>query len=161
MKSMRLVSVIGGAQCSQSEAFFAEEIGRLIAKEGLAIVCGGRGGIMEAVCCGVWEQGGFTLGILPSTDAEDANPYLSVALPTGLAEARNVLVVLAGEIVLAIGGGYGTLSEIAHALGQGKPVVGYGTWAGHNANLNDLPIHRVESPQEAITTIRTLLSKEL
>ena len=160
MKSMRLISVIGGAQCSQSEALFAEEIGRLIAKEGLAIVCGGRGGIMEAACRGAWEDDGFTLGILPSTGVEGANPYLSVILPTGLNEARNVLVVLAGEVVLAIGGGYGTLSEIAHALRQGKPVVGYGTWAGRNANIKDLPIHRVESPQEAIVLIRELFSLE-
>lgn len=160
MKSMRLISVIGGAQCNQAEALFAEEMGRLIAKEGLVIVCGGRGGIMEAVCRGAWDQGGLTLGILPSKDGKDANSYLSVALPTGLNEARNVLVITAAEVVLAIGGGYGTLSEIAHALRQGKPVVGYGTWAAQNASIQDLPIHRVESPQEAIAQIRALLSKE-
>ncbi|TFH34385.1 MAG: TIGR00725 family protein, partial [Anaerolineales bacterium] len=105
MKSVRLVSVIGSAQCSSSEARFAEEVGRLIAKEGMGIVCGGRGGVMEAVCRGAWDAGGFTLGLLPSTHAGDANAFLSVAIPTGMNEARNVLVVLAGEIVLAIGGG--------------------------------------------------------
>jgi uncharacterized protein (TIGR00725 family) len=157
MKTMQLISVIGAAQCSRSEALFAEEAGRLMAIAGLGIVCGGRGGVMEAVCRGAWDKGGFTLGILPSTDMQSANPFLTVALPTGLREARNVLVVLAGAIVLAIGGGYGTLSEIAHALKQGKQVIGYNTWSGHNEHISDLPIHRVESPEATMTVIQKLL----
>ena len=160
MNRLRIISVIGGAQCSQTEANFAEEIGRLIAREGLGIACGGRGGVMEAVCRGAWDQGGFTLGILPSLDMESANPYLTVALPTGLGEARNVFVVQAGELVLAIGGGYGTLSEIAHALRQAKTVLGYSTWSAQDRQRNELPIHRVESPSETITAIRELLSLE-
>jgi len=160
MRRLRIISVIGGAQCSQSEASFAEDIGRMIAREGLGVACGGRGGVMEAVCRGAWDKSGFTLGILPSLDMENANPYLTVALPTGLGEARNVLVIQAGEVVLAIGGGYGTLSEIAHALRQGKPVIGYSTWCAQDGHHDELPIHRVESPSEAINTIRELLSLE-
>jgi uncharacterized protein (TIGR00725 family) len=157
VKAIRLISVIGAADYDQRESAFAEEVGQLLAEAGLGIVCGGRGGVMEAVCRGAREHGGFTLGILPSQDRHQANRYLSVILPTGLGEARNVLVVLAGEVVLAIGGGYGTLTEIAHALKYEKPVVGFQTWSGHRPGLGELPIHRVESPAEAIKSIQELM----
>jgi uncharacterized protein (TIGR00725 family) len=157
MKSLHLISVIGAADCDQRESAFAEEVGQLLAEAGFGVVCGGRGGVMEAVCRGAWVHGGFTLGILPSVDRDQANRYLSVILPTGLGEARNVLVVLAGEVVLAIGGGYGTLTEIAHALRHEKPVVGFQTWRGHRLDLGELPIHRVESPAEAIKSIQELM----
>jgi uncharacterized protein (TIGR00725 family) len=157
VKRIRLISVIGAVDCDEREAAFAEEVGQLLAKAGFGVVCGGRGGVMEAVCRGAWEHGGFTVGILPSVDRNQANPFLSVALPTGLNEARNVLVVLAGEAVLAIGGGYGTLTEIAHALKHRKPVVGFQTWRGHRPDLAELSIHRVESPAEAVNQIRVLI----
>ena len=157
MKPIRLISVIGGSQCSQAQASFAEQAGSLIAAAGFGIVCGGRGGVMEAVCRGAWQAEGFTMGILPSIDTGQANPFLTVALPTGLHEARNVLVVLAGEAVLAIGGGFGTLSEIAHAMRMGKSVVGYQTWEGRESDVGELPIHRVESPEQAVLTLQNLL----
>jgi uncharacterized protein (TIGR00725 family) len=106
----------------------AAEVGRLIAERGAVLVCGGRGGAMEAACRGAKEVGGLTVGILPGPDRSEANPFVDVVLPTGLGEARNALVVGAADAVIAIGGGYGTLSEIALALKAGKRVIGLGTW---------------------------------
>jgi uncharacterized protein (TIGR00725 family) len=106
----------------------AVEVGRLLAERGAALVCGGRGGAMEAACRGAKEADGLTVGILPGADRSDANPFVDVVLPTGLGEARNALVVGAADAVIAIGGGYGTLSEIALALKAGKRVIGLGTW---------------------------------
>jgi uncharacterized protein (TIGR00725 family) len=106
----------------------AAEVGRLLAERGATLVCGGRGGAMEAACRGAKEADGLTVGILPGADRSDANPFVDVALPTGLGEARNALVVGAADAVIAIGGGYGTLSEIALALKAGKRVIGLGTW---------------------------------
>jgi uncharacterized protein (TIGR00725 family) len=103
-------------------------VGRLVAERGAVLVCGGLGGAMEAACRGAKQAGGLTVGILPGSDRSDANPYVDVALPTGLGEARNALVVRAADAVIAIGGGYGTLSEIAFALKAGKRVIGLDTW---------------------------------
>jgi uncharacterized protein (TIGR00725 family) len=106
----------------------AAAVGRLLAERGAVLVCGGRGGAMEAACRGAKEVGGLTVGILPGPDRSEANPFVDVVLPTGLGEARNALVVAAADVVIAIGGGYGTLSEIALALKVGKRVIGLGTW---------------------------------
>jgi uncharacterized protein (TIGR00725 family) len=103
-------------------------VGRLVAERGAVVVCGGLGGTMEAACRGAKQAGGTTVGILPGLDRSQANPFVDVALPTGLGEARNALVVRAADAVIAIGGGYGTLSEIALALKSGKRVIGLGTW---------------------------------
>jgi uncharacterized protein (TIGR00725 family) len=99
-----------------------------VAKHGAVLVCGGLGGTMEAACRGARQAGGLTVGILPGSDRSDANAYVDVALPTGLGEARNALVVGTADAVIAIGGGYGTLSEIGLALKAGKRVVGLDTW---------------------------------
>jgi uncharacterized protein (TIGR00725 family) len=106
----------------------AAEVGRLLAERGATLICGGRGGAMEAACRGAKEADGLTVGILPGSDRSEANPFVDVVLPTGLGEARNALVVGAADVVIAIGGGYGTLSEIALALKVGKRVIGLGTW---------------------------------
>jgi uncharacterized protein (TIGR00725 family) len=103
-------------------------VGRLLAARGALVVCGGLGGVMEEACRGARAGGGTTIGILPGLSRSDANPFVDVAIPTGLGEARNALVVRAADAVIAIGGGYGTLSEIALALKAGKRVVGLGTW---------------------------------
>jgi uncharacterized protein (TIGR00725 family) len=110
------------------------------------LVCGGLGGVMEAACRGAKGSGGLTVGILPGADRAAANPFVDVAIPTGLGEARNALVVRAADAVIAIGGGYGTLSEIALALRAGKPVVGLGTWeiAG---------VVTVSGPEAAVETV--------
>jgi uncharacterized protein (TIGR00725 family) len=116
----------GGAPAAELDA--AEAVGRALASRGAVIVCGGLGGVMEAACRGAKDAGGTTLGILPGDDRADANEFVDVAVATGLGEARNALVVRAADAVVAIGGEWGTLSEIALALRAGKRVVGLGTW---------------------------------
>lgn len=106
----------------------AEEVGRGLAEGGAVVVCGGLGGVMAAACRGATAAGGTTVGILPGADRAAANSWVTVPLPTGLGEGRNVLIVRATEVLVALGGGYGTLSEIALALRSGRPVVGLGTW---------------------------------
>ena len=106
----------------------AEETGRLLAEAGAVIVTGGLGGVMEAASRGAREAGGTTLGVLPGNDRREANAWVEVALPTGMGEARNALVVRAADALVAIAGGWGTLSEIALARKAGKPVAGVGSW---------------------------------
>jgi uncharacterized protein (TIGR00725 family) len=106
----------------------AESVGRALAARGAVVVCGGLGGTMEAACRGAKDAGGTTVGLLPGSDRAHANPFVDVAVATGLGEARNALVVRAADALVAIGGGYGTLSEIALGLRTGKPVVGLATW---------------------------------
>ena len=120
--------MVGPGEASADELAAAESVGRELARAGAVLVCGGLGGAMEAASRGAHEAGGVAVGILPGTDRSAANPYLDVAIPTGLGEARNALVVRAADALVAVGGGYGTLSEIALALKAGKLVVGLGTW---------------------------------
>jgi uncharacterized protein (TIGR00725 family) len=122
------VAVVGAGHATAEQAAVAEEAGRAVAEAGALLVCGGLGGVMEAACRGAKQAGGTTLGILPGTDRSQANAYVDVAVPTGLGEARNALVVRAADALIAVAGEYGTLSEIALALKTGKPVVGIGTW---------------------------------
>jgi uncharacterized protein (TIGR00725 family) len=121
--------VVGpGDGAAEAELAEAEEAGAAIAEAGAVLVCGGLGGVMEAACRGARSRGGLTVGVLPGTDRNDANGWVVVALPTGLGEGRNALVVRAAGAVVAIGGGWGTLSEIALALRAGLPVLGVGSW---------------------------------
>ncbi len=126
---MRLVSVIGSSTASKDsdEYKFAYETGKILAERGFAVVCGGRGGVMEAVCRGSKEKGGLTIGIMPSYTGEEANPYVDIRINTGMNWNRNPIVVASGEIVVAVGGNYGTLSEIAYSFILGKTVLGYKT----------------------------------
>jgi len=124
-----VVAVVGpGRDASAEELAAAEAAGAAIAEAGAVLVCGGLGGVMEAACRGARSEGGTTIGLLPGTDREDANGWVVLALPTGLGEGRNALIVRAADAVVAIGGGFGTLSEIALALRAGVPVHGVGTW---------------------------------
>lgn len=123
-----VVAVVGPGRpdpCAESRA---EAVGRHLADAGAVLVCGGLGGAMAAACRGAASRGGLTIGILPGEDRRTANPWVQVALATGLGELRNALVVRAADAVVAVGGGYGTLSEVALALRAGRPVVGLGTW---------------------------------
>jgi uncharacterized protein (TIGR00725 family) len=122
------VAVSGGGRADADACRRAEEVGRELARRGVVVVTGGLGGAMEAACRGAKDAGGTTIGILPGDDRGDANPYVDVAVPTGLGEGRNALVVRAADAVVAVAGEFGTLSEIALALRLGKPVVGLGTW---------------------------------
>ncbi|MFA6281294.1 MAG: TIGR00725 family protein [Candidatus Omnitrophota bacterium] len=122
------ISVIGGSICSKQDYKIAQEVGRLIAQQGWTLICGGRTGVMEAACRGAKVAGGITVGILPSVSGKEANKYLDVNIPTGLGYARNVLVVRASKIIIAISGKYGTLSEIAFAFNEDRHVIGINTW---------------------------------
>jgi uncharacterized protein (TIGR00725 family) len=122
------VAVVGPSDAARAELMCAQEVGRLLATRGAVVVCGGLGGVMEAVAEGAQGTGGTVLGILPGADRSAANRYVSVVLTTDMGEMRNVLVVRAADVVIAVGGAYGTLSEIAYALRTGVPVVGIGTW---------------------------------
>jgi uncharacterized protein (TIGR00725 family) len=135
--------VVGPGEASAEEVDAAERIGRGLAASGAVVVCGGLGGVMAAACRGAFERGGMTVGILPGLDRASANDYVRVAIPTGLGELRNGLVVRAGDVVVAVGGAYGTLSEVALALKTGVPVVGLGTW-----ELDG--VQRVQAPEEAV-----------
>jgi len=122
------IAVVGSGEAAPDELAAAEEAGAAVAAEGCGLVCGGLGGVMEAACRGARSRGGVTVGLLPGLDRDAANGWVVVAVPTGLGEARNALVVRAADALVAIGGGWGTLSEIALALKAGVPVVGIGTW---------------------------------
>jgi uncharacterized protein (TIGR00725 family) len=122
------VAVIGPGEASPDELATAEAVGRLLGRRGAVLVCGGLGGVMEAACRGAREEGGTTVGILPGLDRTQANPHVEVAIATGLGEARNALVVRVADVLIAVGGAYGTLSEIALGLKAGKRVVGVETW---------------------------------
>jgi hypothetical protein len=122
------IAVIGPGDASDEEVAMARQVGRLLADAGATVVCGGLGGVMQAVAEAVTVAGGVCIGLLPGVDRRDGNPALTVALPTGLGEGRNLLVVRAADAVIAIGGEYGTLSEIAFARKLGKAVIGLRTW---------------------------------
>jgi uncharacterized protein (TIGR00725 family) len=123
------VAVIGpGDRVPPDEAAIAAEVGTLLAKRNAVLVCGGLGGVMAAACQGAVGRGGLTVGLLPGSSRADGNPYLSVALPTGLRQLRNGLVVGVCDAVIAVGGSWGTLSEIALAVRAGKPTIVIGGW---------------------------------
>lgn len=128
MSSATVVGVIGAGDADEALAATAEAVGRAVAAAGAVLVCGGLGGVMAAACRGAKGARGTTVGILPGDDRGAANPHVDVAVPTGMGEMRNALVVRAADALVAVGGGYGTLSEIALALKAGKRVVGLGTW---------------------------------
>jgi uncharacterized protein (TIGR00725 family) len=122
------VGVIGSGVPEPEPDAQAEEVGRELARRGAVLVCGGLAGVMDAACRGAREAGGITVGLLPGPDRVGAGAHLMVALPTGMGELRNGLIVRAADAVIAIGGEYGTLAEIGFALKLGRPVIGLGTW---------------------------------
>jgi len=144
----RMVAVIGKGEPDPALEEAAEAIGAGLAKAGVTVVCGGLEGVMAAACRGAKGHGGRTVGILPGSDPAAANPWVDIAIPTGFGEARNALVVRSGEAVIAIGGGYGTLSEIAFALKASTRVIGLETW--------EIPgIEVADSPDDAVERVRT------
>ena len=146
----KLIAVIGGGQPSPQEAKLAEEVGHELARRGAILVCGGLGGVMEAACKGASSEGGTTIGILPGDNSEAANPYVQIPIVTGLGYARNIAVVKSAQAVIAIGGNYGTLSEISHALQSGIPVVGLNTWSLSRNGQQDKSIIPVQTTIEAV-----------
>lgn len=130
----------------------AEEVGALLADRGAIVVCGGLGGVMAAVARGVREHDGTTIALLPGDDPNDANDDITLALPTGIGELRNAVIAHCSQAMIAIGGGYGTLTEIAFAMRLGKPVVGVHTWDVRRADDDapDAALNRVDTPREAV-----------
>ena len=145
-----IIAVIGNASCSTEEAELAEAVGEELAQQGATVICGGLGGVMEAVCRGAKSKGGLTVGVLPGEDSSMANPYVDIPIVTGVGYARNMAVVKSAQGVIAIGGNYGTLSEIAYALKRDIPVIGLNTWSLSRNGREDGSIIRVHSAVEAV-----------
>jgi len=154
-----IIAVIGNSACSPEEAKLAETIGELLAQQGVIIVCGGLGGVMEAACRGAKSQGGLTVGILPGQDSGAANPWVDIPVVTGIGEARNVGVVKSAQAVIAIGGNYGTLSEIAYALKSNIPVIGLNTWSLSRNGREDDSIIRARTAIEAVNKAVSLAGR--
>lgn len=146
----KLIAVIGGSQASQKEIKLAEGVGRELAKKSAILVCGGLGGVMEAACRGASSEGGITIGILPGENRREANNYVQIPIVTGIGYARNVAVVKSAQAVIAIGGSYGTLSELGHALQSGIPVIGLDTWSLSKSGKTNNAIIPAENPTEAV-----------
>ena len=145
------VAVCGPDPAGHEVAAHAEEIGRLLARAGAILVCGGLGGVMESAARGVAAEGGVSIGILPDQSRAVANPHLTYSIPTGMGEMRNALIVRSADAVIAVAGEFGTLSEIAFALKTGVPVVGLGTWElSKSGQPVDDPMVRVRTPAEAV-----------
>ncbi len=145
-----LIGVIGGSAATPEEASLAEAVGRRLAEAGAILICGGQEGVMEAACRGAWEAGGLTIGVLPGTDRADANPYVSIPIVTGIGHARNIIIAYTAQAVIAIGGSYGTLSEIAYSLAFDTPVVGLRTWSMERESHVRVPVIRTTGPEDAV-----------
>jgi len=149
MERAPIISVIGTSTASPLIYELARDVGRLLARAGCTVVCGGRGGVMEGVCRGVSEEGGVSVGLLPG-DIMEANPYVTIPLATGLGEVRNFAVASAGEAIISIGGAFGTLSEIGFALRSGKPVIGLKTGHIPEAGKPKSPMIEASTAAEAV-----------
>ena len=128
LRLKRIIAVIGSGTANEATLKEAEEIGRLIAGRDAILICGGLGGVMEAAAKGARLEGGITVGVMPQNDTRSANPFITIPVATGLGEGRNVIIARTADALIAIGGEYGTLSEIAFGLKMGKPVIGLHTW---------------------------------
>ena len=146
-----IIAVIGGDSPPPEALPQAEAVGRELAQRGHLLICGGRGGVMEAACRGARGAGGHTIGVLPGPDRRDMNPHVEFPIVTNLGAARNAIIVLSADAVIAVDGSYGTLSEIALALVYGRPVVGLGTWRlSDDSGVEDESIVRASDPAEAV-----------
>jgi len=162
-----LIGVIGSGSRDLDEKIYktAEKLGRLLAKENFALVCGGRFGVMEAVCKGVKSEEGFTIGFLPSLDKNSANRFVDLIIPTGIGEARNLILVSTADAIITIAGESGTLSEIAFAWKMSKPIISLITTGGWSAKLGDKEIdnkrkdkiHSAQTPEDAIDILKNHL----
>jgi uncharacterized protein (TIGR00725 family) len=145
-----VIAVIGASKAGAKELAAAEEVGRLIARSGAILVCGGMGGVMEAACRGASAGGGLTIGILPGENGQAANEFVHISIATGVGYARNLAVVRSARAVIAVGGSYGTLSEIAYALQGSLPVIGLDTWRISRNGKFDKAIVPAENPEDAV-----------
>jgi uncharacterized protein (TIGR00725 family) len=145
-----VIAVIGEGDPTPEIAAMAEAVGKEIATAGAVLVCGGLGGVMAAACRGARSCGGVTLGVLPGTRHADANAWVTYPIPTGLGHARNIIVVRSAHAVIAVGGRYGTLSEIAFAKIEGIPVIGLDTWEVKRPDQTEDAVRPAANPQEAV-----------
>lgn len=143
-KERVFIGIIGAGDCSEDVYKLAEQVGERVAKAGAVLICGGLGGVMEAASKGAKKRGGTTIGILPGIDKDHANPYVDFPIVTGLGEGRNLLVVRNSDVVIALPGKYGTLSEIGFCLALGKTIIGISTWDVSEA------IIKAKNPEEAV-----------
>jgi uncharacterized protein (TIGR00725 family) len=149
--SRKQIGVIGAGACSEEAESLAENVGREIARKGAVLLCGGLGGVMEAASRGAKKEGGTTLGVLPGIRREDANPWIDVAILSGMGHARNALIAQSSDVLIAVGGEYGTLSEIALGMKMGKPVVVLESkWKIEGTQ-------QVKNPKEAVETAFRLI----
>lgn len=156
MSEKTYIGIIGAGICDSSTAELAFEVGAMIAERGAVLVCGGLGGVMEAACRGAQSMGGVTIGILPGEKCNEGNPYLSFTVATGIGHARNLAITATSDILIAIGGEYGTLSEIGLAKKLGKKVIGLGSWRVENS-AGTKHIIQAKSPAEAVElTLRAI-----
>ena len=147
-----IIGVIGGGTADAETLQMAEEIGRLIAQHGMLLVCGGLGGVMEAAARGAKGAGGTTVGILPEADRSSANPYVDIPIATGFGDGRNVIIVRTADLLIAVGGSFGTLSEIAYARKMEKPVIGVASW--------EIPgMMKATTPAEAVKMAMEILGR--
>lgn len=147
-----IIGVIGAANASEEEKRISQEVGVLVAGRKCFLLCGGMGGVMEAACRGAKSSGGTTIGILPGPEPSSANRFIDIPIVTGMGEARNVIVAKSSHSIIAIGGSFGTLSEISFALKSGIPVIGLDTW-----DVSE-EIIKCETPEEAVRTAFELSS---
>ena len=160
MLKKKFIAVIGSSECSPQEAKLAEEVGREIARQDAILVCGGLGGVMEAACKGAQSEGGMTIGILPGDSRQLANPYVQIPIVTGIGYARNIIVVKSAQAVIAVGGSYGTLSEVSHALQSGIPVIGLNTWSLSRNDQQDNSIILAQNPAEAVNKALNFITQQ-
>lgn len=151
-----MIGVIGGQDARGDALRLAYEVGREVAARGHVLVCGGRGGVMREACRGAKAADGTTVGILPGDDRSDANEFVDIPVITGIGFARNTIVVLTADALIAVDGSYGTLSEIAFALSAGRPVVGLRTWLLRDGEGREPPIERVQDATEAVDACERL-----
>jgi uncharacterized protein (TIGR00725 family) len=157
----KIVGVIGSSNAEPELLKLAEEVGAEIARNGAAVVCGGLSGVMEAVCRGARREGGLTIGIIPSDDKRDANQYIQIPIVTGMGMGRNVMLVKTADVLIAVGGEFGTLSEIAHALNIGKKVIGLRTWKLEKAHTRNIPnLVEVDTPKKAVALALATISAQ-
>ncbi len=146
-----VIGVIGGGSTASPEGLaLAEEVGFLIARADAALICGGLNGVMEASAKGAKRGGGLTIGVLPTGNKADANPYIDLPIATAMSTARNLIIVRTADAVIAVNGSFGTLSEMAHAFDLGKPVFALHTWPMEKAGVDAKLFVRVETPREAV-----------
>jgi len=157
----RIIGVVGSSKAEPELLRLAEEVGAEIARNGAALVCGGLSGVMEAVCKGARSMGGLTIGIIPSDDKRDANPYVQIPIVTGMGMGRNIMLVKTADVLIAVGGEFGTLSEIAQALNIGKKVIGLRTWKLERAHTREIPnLVEVDSPKKAVALALEIISAQ-